>query len=35
MFVRHPHARTRMFLRAENVFGYTGRLVSEMRRLRE
>jgi predicted ATPase len=30
VFVRRRHARTRMFLRAEDVFGYTGRLASEM-----
>lgn len=34
-FVRHRHARTRMFLRAEDVFGYTGRLASEMADLAE
>jgi len=26
VFVRHRHARTRLFLRAEDVFGYTSRL---------
>jgi predicted ATPase len=35
VFVRHRHARTRMFLRAEDVFGYTGRLASEMTDLAE
>jgi predicted ATPase len=35
VFVRHRHARTRMFLRAEDVFGYTGRLASEMAELAE
>ena len=35
VFVRHRHARTRMFLRAEDVFGYTDRLTSEMADLAE
>jgi predicted ATPase len=35
VFVRRRHARTRMFLRAEDVFGYTGRLASEMADLAE
>src|ERR1700759_624740 len=30
VFVRRRHARTRLFLRAEDVFGYTGRLTAEM-----
>jgi predicted ATPase len=29
-FVRRRHARIRLFLRAEDVFGYTGRLSSDM-----
>lgn len=29
-FVRRRHARTRLFLRAEDVFGYVGRLAAEM-----
>jgi predicted ATPase len=35
VFVRRRHARTRLFLRAEDVFGYTGRLSTEMAELRE
>jgi predicted ATPase len=35
VFVRRRHARTRMFLRAEDVFGYTSRLASEMADLAE
>jgi predicted ATPase len=34
-FVRRRHARTRLFLRAEDVFGYTGRLATEMQGLAE
>lgn len=34
-FVRRRHARTRAFLRAEDVFGYTGRLASDMAGLAE
>jgi predicted ATPase len=30
VFVRRRHARTRLFLRAEDVFGYTGRLTADM-----
>src|SRR6476469_4405605 len=30
VFVRRRHARTRLFLRAEDVFGYTGRLTGDM-----
>ncbi len=33
VFVRRRHARTRLFLRAEDVFGYTGRLTSEIAEL--
>ena len=33
VFVRHRHARTRLFLRAEDVFGYTGRLTSDISEL--
>ncbi len=33
VFVRRRHARTRLFLRAEDVFGYTGRLTSDMAEL--
>jgi predicted ATPase len=29
-FIRRRHARTRLFLRAEDVFGYTSRLAAEM-----
>src|SRR5262245_10538066 len=29
-FVRRRHARTRLFLRAEDVFGFTGRIEDEM-----
>lgn len=32
-FIRRRHARTRLFLRAEDVFGYTGRLAAEMQGL--
>ena len=35
VFVRRRHARTRLFLRAEDVFGYTNRLTSEMAELAE
>src|SRR5271155_2907551 len=35
VFVRRRHARTRLFLRAEDVFGYTGRLTSDMAELGE
>ncbi len=35
VFVRRRHARTRLFLRAEDVFGYTGRLTADMAELRE
>jgi predicted ATPase len=35
VFVRHRHARTRLFLRAEDVFGYTGRLTGDMADLGE
>lgn len=34
-FARRRHARTRLFLRAEDVFGYTGRLASDMEGLGE
>jgi predicted ATPase len=34
-FARRRHTRTRLFLRAEDVFGYTGRLASEMTELGE
>jgi predicted ATPase len=34
IFARHRHARTRLFLRAEDVFGYTGRLTADMAELR-
>jgi predicted ATPase len=30
VFARSRHARTRLFLRAEDVFGYTGRLIADM-----
>ena len=30
VFVRRRHARTRLFLRAEDVFGYTGRLSADI-----
>jgi predicted ATPase len=33
VFVRRRHARTRLFLRAEDVFGYTGRLTSDIAEL--
>ncbi len=33
VFVRRRHARTRLFLRAEDVFGYTGRLTADMAEL--
>jgi predicted ATPase len=33
VFARRRHARTRLFLRAEDVFGYTGRLTAEMAEL--
>ena len=32
-FVRRRHARTRLFLRAEDVFGFTNRVAEEMRGL--
>ncbi len=35
VFVRRRHARTRLFLRAEDVFGYTGRLTAEIAELGE
>jgi predicted ATPase len=35
VFVRRRHARTRLFLRAEDVFGYTGRLTADMAELGE
>jgi predicted ATPase len=35
VFSRRRHARTRLFLRAEDVFGYTGRLSAEMAELGE
>ena len=35
LFSRRRHARIRLFLRAEDVFGYTGRLAAEMRGLSE
>src|ERR1700734_63349 len=35
VFVRRRHARTRLFLRAEDVFGYTGRLTADMAELSE
>jgi predicted ATPase len=35
IFARRRHARIRLFLRAEDVFGYTGRLGSEMAELGE
>jgi predicted ATPase len=35
VFVRRRHARTRLFLRAEDVFGYTGRLTTDMAELGE
>jgi predicted ATPase len=34
-FIRRRHARIRLFLRAEDVFGYTGRLAAEMADLGE
>jgi predicted ATPase len=33
VFARRQHARTRLFLRAEDVFGFTNRVTSEMRDL--
>jgi predicted ATPase len=30
VFARRRHSRTRLFLRAEDVFGYTGRLAADM-----
>jgi predicted ATPase len=33
VFVRRRHARTRLFLRAEDVFGYTGRLTADIAEL--
>src|SRR4051794_32714052 len=33
VFVRRRHARTRLFLRAEDVFGYTGRLTVDIAEL--
>jgi predicted ATPase len=30
VFARRRHARTRLFLRTEDVFGYTGRLIADM-----
>jgi predicted ATPase len=33
VFARRRHARTRLFLRAEDVFGYTGRLAADMEEL--
>jgi predicted ATPase len=33
VFARRRHARTRLFLRAEDVFGYTGRLAADMQDL--
>jgi predicted ATPase len=35
VFARQRHARTRLFLRAEDVFGYTGRLTADMAELVE
>src|ERR1700723_2880117 len=35
VFSRRRHARTRLFLRAEDVFGYTGRLTADMAELGE
>jgi predicted ATPase len=35
VFIRHRHAHTRLFLRAEDVFGYTGRLTGDMADLGE
>ena len=35
VFVRRRHARTRLFLRAEDVFGYTGRLTADIAELDE
>ena len=35
VFVRRRHARTRLFLRAEDVFGYTGRVTADMAELDE
>jgi predicted ATPase len=35
VFVRRRHACTRLFLRAEDVFGYTGRLTADMAELGE
>lgn len=34
VFARRRHARTRLFLRAEDVFGYTGRLTADIAELR-
>jgi predicted ATPase len=33
IFARRRHAKTRLFLRAEDVFGYTGRLAADMAEL--
>ncbi len=33
VFVRRRHARTRLFLRSEDVFGYTGRLTADIAEL--
>src|SRR5579864_2276868 len=33
VFVRRRHARTRLFLRAEDVFGYTGRVTADIAEL--
>jgi predicted ATPase len=35
LFTRARHARTRLFLRAEDVFGFTGRVTADMAGLRE
>jgi predicted ATPase len=35
VFARRRHARTRLFLRAEDVFGYTGRLTGDIAELGE
>jgi predicted ATPase len=35
VFVRRRHARTRLFLRAEDVFGYTGRVTADIAELDE
>jgi predicted ATPase len=35
LFARRRHARIRLFLRAEDVFGYTGRLSADMAGLRD